>query len=129
MHGWQARVIAWDLIQAKAIEERWLAREIASREADWATGEELRATARELLRGAELFRVTRRDVEELEDGTVRETLTLEFKPRAGDIAALAKTGSDLQQRALQAPTDRVEYTGAALDAVIEGMRRKLGKDD
>lgn len=128
-YDWQARVAAWDTIQQDRLDdELWAERRRKLREDEWTAGDSLMSVAQELAEGLDLFKVTSRDVEELPDGTVRETITVQYRPSLQQVATALDTSSKLKRRAADESESKIALTGSALDSAIERFLR-LERDD
>lgn len=116
---WQERVLAWDADQSEIVNEKWLERRVAVREADWDVAEKLRKLALGILNESPNFMRTRRKLVKGKNGEPdREIVTVGLNLQQALQAV--KLASELQRLSAEMP-DRfidVQSAGKALQPVI-----------
>lgn len=125
-HEWVARAAAYDEHLAEQDRLQWEERRRRLRERDWEQADQLRQVVADALPHANQF--VRRQTTTVRGNAAagipdREIVTLQF-----DITALARVLTDaskLQRLAADEPTERVQLTGAALDAYIAAQLARL----
>jgi hypothetical protein len=102
-HEWQKRLEAWATERNQRDQALWEERRRQLREDDWVTGERLREQANAALEQVPNFLTTKRRLIKGGEGQPdREVVTMGL--RLGEVTGAAKTASDLQRAAAEAPT-------------------------
>lgn len=125
-YSWQARVDRYDELQSIELEYLAEQRRRALFDLDWNLGGELRQNVMSFL--AELPRFTTVDeTEDIDPATGNTVITryVKLDTTLGELARVSKLASEIQRLAVNLPTDKIDLSGAALDAAIERELARL----
>lgn len=123
-YDWQARIVRFEELQAETELEKWEERRRQLAENDWQHGGELRQKVLDFLRELPRF-VTTSEAEMIRDGQRIRVITVALNTTLSQIAQALKVADDLQRLAADEPTAHFQFSGAALDAIIERELARL----
>jgi hypothetical protein len=103
-YDWEARAKDWSDHDRSNLKEKWDSRRRELLDEDWDVGKKLRQTAIDFIEAFETMKEVQRTTTENDEGVVTETIVLAANFTAGDLARIAKVGSELQRLGVGEPT-------------------------